>query len=77
MYDIDTHIFMGLYVYFCNSDNIVYGYFFSYDIIVFPLCTAFINVFTAWKCQNYFADISFTRIFFENNLTEKCWFNPN
>ena len=28
-----------MYVYFCNTDNIVNGYIFSNDIIVFPLCT--------------------------------------
>ena len=39
MYNIDTHIFMGvysIYVNFCNSDNIVNGYIFSNDIFVFP-----------------------------------------
>ena len=39
MYNIDTHLYgCTIYVYFCNSHNIVDGFVFSNDIIVFPLC---------------------------------------
>ena len=41
MYKIDTHLYgCTMYVYFCSTDNIVDGYIFSTDIILFPLCTA-------------------------------------
>ena len=40
MHNIDTYLYgCTVYVYFCNSDDIVNGYTFSYDIIVFPSWT--------------------------------------
>ena len=46
MYNIDIYYIYiyvwvyTVYLYFCNSDNIVNGYIFSIDIYVSPLCTA-------------------------------------